>query len=225
MGNTFARGLLTRLGPVRLLFMYIDGTRTFWPALRFLRKCTKMAGWLVRLKIATINVYFVYKNSGFIFTYLVNLYTVIISLIALIKIGNYIKTDDFDKFQRRECTQSWRILRWLCTHDWPSRRIRVFRGKNTDDTESERERSWRREREKPRPIHVCGRRSSARFFRNTSVRVGSLEEALLCSRETCRECSPGFDVNIRYVYCPPIIQCAITSVSSINAFSPSVSLE
>lgn len=131
----------------------------------------------------------------------------------------------FNKFPHKECTQTWRILRWLCTHDWPSRRIRVFRSKNTDDTESERERSWRREREKPRRIHVCSRRSSVRLFRNTSLRVGSLEEASLCSRETCRECSPGFDVNTRYVYCPPIIQCGITSVSSINAFSPSVSLD
>ena len=38
LGNTFARGLLTRLDFVRLLFICIDGTRTFWPALHSLRK-------------------------------------------------------------------------------------------------------------------------------------------------------------------------------------------
>ena len=54
LGNIFARGLLTRFGSVRLLFICIDGTRTFWPALHFLRKCTKMAGWLVCLKRATV---------------------------------------------------------------------------------------------------------------------------------------------------------------------------
>ena len=54
LGNTFARGLLTRLGSVRLLFICIDGTRAFWPALRFLRKCTKMPRWLVCLKRATV---------------------------------------------------------------------------------------------------------------------------------------------------------------------------
>ena len=32
----------------------IDGTRTFWPALHFLRKCTKMARWLVCLQRATV---------------------------------------------------------------------------------------------------------------------------------------------------------------------------
>ena len=52
--NIFARGLLTRLGSVRLLFICIGGTRTFWPALHFLRKCTKMARWLVCLKRATV---------------------------------------------------------------------------------------------------------------------------------------------------------------------------
>ena len=54
LGNIFARGLLTRFGSVRLLFICIDGTRTFWPALHFLRKCTKMARWPVCLKKATV---------------------------------------------------------------------------------------------------------------------------------------------------------------------------
>jgi len=39
----YFRGLLTRLGSVRLPFICIDGTRTCSAALHFLRRCMKMA--------------------------------------------------------------------------------------------------------------------------------------------------------------------------------------
>ena len=51
LGNTFACSLL---GSVRLPLICIDGTRTCSAVLHFLRRCTKMARWLVWLKRITI---------------------------------------------------------------------------------------------------------------------------------------------------------------------------
>ena len=50
LGSSIPCGLLTRLGSFRLPLVCIDGSRTCWTALWFVRRCEKMARWMVRGK-------------------------------------------------------------------------------------------------------------------------------------------------------------------------------
>ena len=50
LGNSTPCGLLTRLGSLRLPLACIDTSRICWAALWFLRRCEKMARWMVAAK-------------------------------------------------------------------------------------------------------------------------------------------------------------------------------
>ena len=50
LGSSTPCGLLIRLGSFRLRLVCIDGSRTCWAALWFIRRCEKMTRWMVRGK-------------------------------------------------------------------------------------------------------------------------------------------------------------------------------